>query len=210
MTTLLEMYNLALANIRETSLATIGESREARYQLDLFYDTDLQWMMEAGFWKFAIRTVKIDYDPNTASAFGPSRVFNKPTDWVKTYLVSASENLDPPLDGWLEEGGVFIADVTTIYLRYVSNSDEGFGYDMARWTARFKSAFSWRLSSSIAPKIMGASEASKAGIEAKADRALKEALTFEAMREPTRRMPDGRWNQNRFGGRRSSDYWRYS
>lgn len=209
MTTQLEMYNLALGNIRETILASVSEAREARYQLDLYYDTDLQWMLEAGFWKFAMRTVKIDYDPDTSTAFGAQRVFNKPADWIRTYIVSAAEALDPPLDGWLEEGNVFIADVPTIYVRYVSNSDSGFGYDMNRWTARFKTAFAARLSNSIAPKIMGASEATKAGLTGDADRKLKEALTFEALREPTRRPPNGRWNQNRFGGRRSSDYWRY-
>lgn len=209
MTTQLEMYNLALSNIRESTLVDLNETREARYQLDLHYEQDLKWMLEAGFWKFAMRSVKIDYDPNTAAAFGPSRVFNKPDDWIRTYVVSGNENMDPPLDDWLEEGNVFIAASSPIYVRYVSNSDSGYGYDMTRWTARFVTAFAWRLSTSIAPKIMGASEASKAGIEATAKSKLGEALTFEALREPTRRPPNGRWNQGRFGGRRSSDYWRY-
>lgn len=204
MTTQLEIYNLALSNIRESKLASLAENRESRYQLDLRYAQDLAWMLEAGFWKFAMRTVRIDYDPNTASAFGPSRVFNKPADWVRTYLVSGSERLDPPLDDWLEEGNVFLADVTPIYVRYVSNSPTGYGGDINRWTARFIDAFAWRLSSSIAPKIMGASEASKAKIEESQDRKLKEALVFEAMREPTRRPPDGRWNRARTSGYRGS------
>lgn len=204
MPTVLEVYNLALAHIRETKLAAVDEAREARYVLDTFYTEDLKWMLEAGFWKFAMRTVKIDYDPDTAPAFGMSRVFNKPDDWVRTYLVSGSDRLDPPLDEWLEEGNVFIADLDTIYVRYVSNSETGYGGDRTRWTARFTTAFSWRLAASIAPKIMGASESSKAGISDEADKALKEALTFEAMREPTRRPPDGRWNRARFSGYRGS------
>lgn len=204
MTTQLEIYNLALANIRESPLAAVNEAREARYILDLFYDQDLKFMLEAGFWKFALRTVKIEYDPDTAPTFGPSRVFNKPTDWVKTYIVSASERLDPPLDDWMEEGNVFLADVDPIYVRYVSNDETSYGMNMDRWTARFVSAFSWRLSNSIAPKLMGASESSKAGLEEKADRALKEALAFEAMREPNKRAPQGRWNSNRFKGYRGN------
>lgn len=201
MPTQLEMYNLALSHIRETQLAAVDEAREARYVLDTFYTQDRKWMLEAGFWKFALRTVKIDYDPDTAPTFGLSRVFNKPEDWVRTYVVSASEHLDPPLDNWLEEGNVFLADVTPIYVRYVSNSATGYGLDTDRWTARFIHAFSWRLAASIAPKIMGASESSKAGIREEADRALKEALAFEAMREPTRRPSSGRWNADRFRGR---------
>ncbi len=201
MTTQLEIYNLALSHIKESALAAVDEAREARYQLDLHYAQDLKFMLEAGFWKFAMRTVKIEFDPDTAPTFGPSRVFNKPADWVRTYLLSASDRLDPPLDDWLEEGNVFLADVTPIYVRYVSNSATGYGMDMNRWTARFVTAFSWRLSTSIAPKIMGASEASKGNLADQADRALKEALTFEAMREPTRRPPQGKWNTNRFRGR---------
>lgn len=204
MTSQLEIYNLALSHIRESKLASLSEAREARYQLDLYYDQDLKWMLEAGFWKFALRTVKIDYDPDTATAFGASRVFNKPTDWVRTYLVSASERLDPPLEEWVEEGNAFIADVTPIYVRYVSNESSGYGMDMTRWTARFIDAFTWRLASSIAPKIMGASEASKAKIEESQDRKLKEALAFEAMREPNRRPPAGKWNQSRFRGYRGN------
>jgi hypothetical protein len=203
-TTQLEIYNLALSHIKETQLAAVDEAREARYVLDTHYDQDLRWMLEAGFWKFAMRTVKIDYDPDTATAFGMSRVFNKPEDWVRTYLVSGSERLDPPLDDWIEEGNTFIADVTPIYVRYVSNSETGYGMDMTRWTARFIEAFSWRLAHSIAPKITGASDNSKGGIKDSADNALKEALTFEAMREPSRRPPDGRWNKARFSGYRGS------
>jgi hypothetical protein len=119
-------------------------------------------------------------------------------------MVSGSDRLDPPLDDWLEESNAFLADVSPIYVRYVSNSDTGYGLDMDKWTARFVEAFAWRLSSSIAPKLMGASESSKAKIEDKADRALKEALVFEAMREPTRRPPQGRWNGNRFKGYRGN------
>ena len=204
MTTQLEIYNLALAHIKETKLAAVDEVREARYQLDLFYDQDLALMLEAGFWKFAMRTVKIDYDPDTAPDFGPSRVFNKPADWVRTYLVSASERLDPPLEDWLEEGNTFIADVAPIYVRYVSNSDTGYGMDMGRWTARFVRAFAMRLAASIAPKIMGTSDAAKANLTMDADRALKEALAFEAMREPTRRPPQGSWNSSRFRGYRGN------
>jgi len=208
MVTKLQLYNLALAHIREPQLAVITEAREARYQLDTFYDQDLAFMLEAGFWKFAMRTVQIDYDPAHAGAFGASYVFNKPADWVRTYLVSASEYLDPPLDNWLEEGNVFLSDTTPIFVRYVSNSATGFGLDMTRWTARFVEAFSRRLSASIAPKVTGASESALGGLINQADRSLKEALVFEAMREPTRRPPAGRWNGNRF--RRSSHYYRYA
>lgn len=203
MPTKLEVYNLALLNIRESKLSSLTENREARRNLDSFYDTDLQWMMEAGFWKFALRSVSITADPDTSTAFGQTKVFNKPADWVKTYIVSSSEMMEPMLDGWIEEGNAFISDVDPLYVRYVSNSDDGYGYDLSRWTARFTKAMSWKLSASIAPKTTGASDNALENIERKADKALKDALTFEAMREPNRGLPEGRWNNSRFRGRGS-------
>jgi len=211
MTTQLEIYNLALSHLKETKLATIDEARESRYVLDDWYDQTLKWMMEAGFWKFAMRTVSITSDPDTTASFGYSYVFNKPSDWVKTYLVSGSEYLDPPLENWIEEGNAFHADIDPIYLRYVSNSDEGYGHDMDRWTARFVQAFSRRLAANVAPKITGSSESFKSDLDGKADSELSKALSFEALREPVKRPPDGRWNRTRLGGRRGqSDWYRYS
>lgn len=209
MPTQLQMYNLALLNIKETVLASISENREARYVLDAFYGQTLKEMIEAGFWKFAIRTVQIAADAAITPAFGYPNAFNLPSDWVKTYQVSASETLDPPLDDWIEESNVFMSNVTPIYLRYVSNQANGYGYDGDRWTGRFVKAFSWRLSAAISPKAMGASENSKGSIDQLADDYLKQALSFEALREPPRRIQPGKWNKGRMGRRSNSDYWRY-
>jgi hypothetical protein len=211
MPTQLEMYNLALSHLKETSLADISEDREARYVLDDWYAQTLKWMIEAGFWKFALRTVKIEADPLVTGAFGPSKIFSLPTDWVRTYIVSASEFLDPPLDEWLEESSGIIADVDPIYMRYVSNYDDGYGYDNTRWTGRFIDAFSYKLAENTAPRISGFSDAALKKLEDKADRKLKEALALEAMREPARRLPQGEWNSARHGSRGGrADYWRYA
>lgn len=211
MPTVLEVYNLALYHLKQSKLAAIDEAVEARYALDDWYDQTLKWMMEAGFWKFAMRSVSITNDPDTATSFGFQYVFNKPSDWVKTYQVSGSEYFDPPLDNWIEEGNAFLSDVTPIYLRYVSNSDEGYGYDLDRWTARFVQAFSLRLATNVAGRLTGMSNKDLDDLSAKSDSELQKALSFEALREPAKRPPVGRWNQARNGGRRGqSDWYRYS
>lgn len=211
MTTKLQVYNMALLNIKESKLASLTEGREARRVLDEFYDHELQLIMEAGFWKFALRSVKITSDPSTVPDFGPRYAFNKPNDWVRTYEVSGSEALQPPLEDWLEESNAILADVDPLYMRYVSNSDDGYGHDLDRWTARFVRAFSWALSASIAPKVTGASGDAMERIEEQRKKTLAEALAFEAMREPMKRPPQGRWNTGRFGGSRGrSDYYRFA
>jgi hypothetical protein len=211
MPTQLEVYNLALYHLKETKLAAIDEARESRYVLDDWWDQTLQFQMEAGFWKFAIRSVSITADPDTATSFGYTHVFNKPSDWVRTYLLSASEYFDPPLEDWVEEGNAFLSDVTPIYLRYVSNSDDGYGYDLDRWTARFTQAMASRLALNCAGKITGSSDSFIKDLTDRADMDLAKALSFEAMRDPNRRPPQGRWNSARNGrsGRRA-DYWRFA
>ncbi len=210
MPTQLEVYNLALLNLKETPLAAVDEAREARYVLDAWWTQTRKVMIEAGFWKFAMRTVEITENTGAAPAFGLSRAFDKPSDWARTYLVSGAENLDPPLDDWQEEGGYLIAEASPLYLRYVSNGAT-YGYDTTKWTGRFVQAFAARLASDCARKITGASANDMKLLKDEADSELAKALSFEALREPNRRPPQGRWNQDRFGRRGGrADYWRYA
>lgn len=204
MPTKFDVYNQALLRLRETPLATITEPREARYALDAFWDIVLQEMLEAGFWKFAMRTVRITKDPSVNPTFGMPNAFNKPADWVKTYMVSASEMLDVPLDEWQDESRQIFASVEPIYLRYISNSSVGYGCDPTSWTARFVKAFAFELAYRIAPKVTGASDSLMQSLESDKAIALSAALSFEALREPSKRLQEGRWNQSRRANGRSA------
>lgn len=206
MTTKLDIFNQALLHLRESALSSLSENREARRVLDTFYADVLSFCLEAGFWKFAIRTIKIDADAAITPEFGPQYAFNKPTDWVKTYAVSASETLVPPLDDWLEESNLFFSNVTPIYLRYVSNADPGYGFDLTRWTSKFTKAVVMELAWRICPKVTGSSDAKKDDIEKDKVKAMAEAKAFEALREPSRHPPQGRWNSSRFARRNGGDW----
>lgn len=210
MTDQLSIYNQALLRIRESALA-VGEVREASRVLDAFWDDVRREMLEAGFWKFAIRAVQISKDAAITPQFGLANAFTKPNDWVKTYQVSGSEFFDPPLDDWIEESNKFFADADPVYLRYVSSSSTGYGYDPSRWTSRFIKAFAFELAWRGAPKIAGASGDFMEKLEQDKKSALSQALSFEALREPTRRPPQGRWASSRFGrGTGRADGWRYA
>lgn len=209
MATQLQIYNLALNLLKETKLADLTEAREARYVLDDWWSQTRQWMLEAGFWKFALRSASITQDTLIVPEFGPPLAHNKPDDWVKTYAVSASERFDPLLESWLEEIGNIFCDVTPIYIRYVSN-DANYGLDMTKWTARFVQAFAARLAANVCGKVSGSSEGLKDKLDKEADTALSIALSFEAMREPNRRPSEGRWNQARRGRHGRADWYRYA
>ena len=89
--------------------------------------------------------------------------------------------------------------MTPLYLRYVSNSSSGYGYDLARWTARFEKAVAFELAVRIAPKASGSSDSLIERLQADALKAKSDALAYEALRNPPRRLPEGRWNRTRWG-----------
>lgn len=199
MTTKLQLYNLALAKMKASALVTLTDRSEARRSLDVQYDQVLKYLLEAGFWKFAMRTVEITQDETVTPSFGYAEAFNMPSDWVRTYEVSLSENLVPPLDDWIEESNLFFAHGGPLYVRYVSNSDSGYGLDLSRWTGRFIRAVAYELAAQAAPKATGSSDSFADSLQKDAIIALSEAKMFEALREPSKRLPQGRWNAGRFG-----------
>lgn len=209
MPTKLEVYNLALLQLKASVLASLAERVEARYVLDALWPTVVAGMLEEGYWKFGMRSVQITKDQAVVPAFGYTSAFNKPIDWVKTYDLSLSENFSPPLGDWIEEGNMLFAHADPIYFRYVSNSDAGYGMDMARWTARFTTALAFRLAWRASPKATGTSDNFTKKLEDDYSLALSQAKSFEALREPSKRLPQGRWNSGRFSqnsGRFSGGY----
>jgi hypothetical protein len=203
MTTKLALYNQALLHIKESPLGTDGllEIRESRYYLDVVYADVFKYILESGFWKFAMRTVQIDADTAITPAFGLPHAFNMPEDWVKTYQVSGSPNVEsgPPLENWVEEANCLWANINPIYLRYVSNSDTGYGGDLSRWTAKATFAFATELGWRIVGKATGMTSSDKKNLEDEKKAALSTAISSEALREPTRRPQEGRWAGSRGG-----------
>jgi len=201
-TTKLAVYNQALIQLKQSSLVSITEEIEARYVLDTLYDAVTKEMLEKGHWTFAMRSVEITQDTAITPAFGYSKAFNKPDDWVRTYAISMNEFFNPLFYDWTEEAGLLFADSAPIYLRYVSNDANGYGMDLALWTGRFTKAVAFEMAYRGAPKIAGSSDSFAEKLEGDAARAVDEALQFEALREPGKQLPQGRWTQDRFNHRR--------
>lgn len=206
MTDKLSLYNRALFHCQTRRLADLTEDVEPRHHLDLHYDDVLKYMIEQGYWKFALRTVHITKDPAIVPTFGYSCAFNHPSDFVKTYQLSANDRFEPPLWDWIDESNLFWADQEEVYLRYVSNSASGYGYDLTRWTGKFEEAFVRELAFRVAPRLPG-SKADMEALHTLKEDMLAEALTFEAQKEPSKRPPVGRWANARFRGMsRRPDY----
>lgn len=209
MATKLGVYNQALAHCHTTRLVSLVEAREARFALDEVYDEVLKNMLEAGFWRFAMRMVQIDYDATITPAFGYRYAHNKPEDWVKTFHVTTDEFGDFPLDRFNDEADQIFADSTPVFLRYVSNDDAGYGLNLTKWTARFTLATELELAWRVCGPVTGSSDSLKGSLEKQKMLALSTATSFEALREPTRRPQEGNWAGSRGGRRWGSSWFRY-
>lgn len=139
----LEVWNAALVEVGEGTLASLTEARKPRYVLDAVYSRVVQDCLESGDWNFATEFARLDGDTGIAvsdtgagQSIGYKYGFEKPTDWVRTAGVSLDENFSTPLIDYADEGGRLYADSTPLYFKWVSN-DTGYGLEIATWPRSF-------------------------------------------------------------------------
>jgi hypothetical protein len=203
MATKLIVYNQALRLMGERRLASLSEARSARYHLDDAYDDSLAACLEQGMWNFAMRSVQIDASDSVTPAFGFAYAFTKPDDWVRTYIMSASDRLDPQLLGnqYNDEAGYWYADVDPLYIKYVSN-DTTYGGDLSLWPESFTNYVAASLAVTTCPVIRSDAAAKMESLEKKEARAKADARTKDAMNEGPLFPPAGSWTTARSRGSR--------
>ena len=194
------VYNASLLLVGERKLASLTENREPRRLLDDVFDGGaVKTCLEAGFWNFGTRALKIEFDPSVAPDFGFTRAFAKPPDWVRTAVVSASEYFKPPFKGhqFADEAGFWFADIRVLYAKIVSDGAD-YGGDLGTWPESFARYFENYLASRIAWKITRSKETVTA-INDELKRLLKGAAAKDAMNEGAAFSPEGSWNRARRG-----------
>lgn len=203
MSTQLDLYNAALLLCGDRSLASLTEEREPRRLLDQAWaDGAVDFCLEEGQWYFAMRGVRIDFEPSIEPDFGYRRVFTKPADWILTAAVCEEEFFRVPLVRYFDEAGFWYSDLDTIYVRYVSN-DALFGGDMGSWPRSFYNFVAAHLASKIILKL-GNDSVIKGEILKALKEAKKDAKNRNAMAQPTLFPAQGSWTKarNRFLNRR--------
>lgn len=205
MTSKLEIYNLALGHLGERKVSSLTEAREPRRVLDDFYDAVMAYCLERGFWNWAVRTVEQASSDSYDPPFGQQYAFEKPTDWVRTYTISANESLTPPLLDVVDEGGLWYSNADPLYIRYLSNGTT-WGMDLSLWSASFTEYVALRLACRACKRITGNMPNEDLLREEK--RSLAIAKSKDAMDEAPGFPPTGTWAASRrFGG---SDQRRYN
>jgi hypothetical protein len=205
----LALYNAALLLCGERFLASLVEDREPRRLLDQVYNTNgVDYLLEQGQWFFAMRTVMIDYDPAIAPTFGYRKAFTKPSDWRQTCAVCSDEFFRTPLLGYADEPGGWYADITPIYVKYISN-DLAFGGDLSKWPASFCDYAAAYFATRIISKLAGDKSAQETALygppgqpeKGILGRTKHAAKTQAAFGQPPQYVAQGNWTRARRGRR---------
>lgn len=206
-TTQLQLYNGALRKLGQRTIASLSVNEESRRLLDdAWADGLVQNCLEDGFWSFALRSTKLDYDPSITPAWGPRYAFQRPSDFVRTFSLSQDESQYTPLEQYKIEAKIWYSNITPIYLTYVS-LDPAYGLDYSKWPQSFGTYVEFALAQQIGPRLT-ASTPKMDGFDKKVRVALATARTQDSMEQPTRPTAPGRWARSRgagmgFGSRRS-------
>lgn len=207
MATKLGLYNGALALLGQRKLANPTEPVESRRLLDEVYDDMRLLALEAGFWKFALRTSMLSYTDSVVVDFGYAHAFEKPADLLRVHKLCEDEMLQVPLIDFSEEGSFWFAHSTELYISYVS-THASYGLDISKWTPSFVNYFQHLLAERIVHRLSPPADVGKQGnnnLERKLKLALSEAQAKDAMQGPPMFHPTGTWTSARSGHGRRRD-----
>ena len=125
---------------------------------------------------------------------------DKPDDWLRTDALSADQYARIPLLDYDDRADFWLADIDTIYVRYISN-DAQYGLDLGRWPESFTRYVEFVLACETCEQIV-TSDSKLEGLEKRRDKAFSKASSTDAMNEPAVKfMPPGRLVSSRWGGR---------
>lgn len=210
MPTRLSIYNGALRICGERRLASLTENVKARHELDGVWNDGegVKQCLESAPWKFAKRSVRLDYDPDYSRDFGYQYAFEKPSDFALTIAVSGEEYFRAGLEQYDDEAGWWFADVQPLYVQYVS-TDTAFGMDLSLWPAKFTEYVETFFASKVVMSLSGDKNKHEAinkphgGMLAVA---LSNAKSQDAFGGAPRRPAEGSWAGARRGRSRGDRY----
>jgi hypothetical protein len=186
----------------ERPIASLSEPVKARRSLDVVWDDNgVRYCLEQGQWQFAMRTERIDHDPDVSVEFGYQFAFNKPDDWVLTSAFCSDERFHCPLPLYHDETDFWYSDTDPVYVRYVSD-DAAYGGDLSRWPSTFCDYVATYFASktvldiSASRDILAEITRPRTGL---LDRALLKAKNRAAMTQGAQRAAPGAWVMARAG-----------
>src|SRR3990167_3309042 len=196
-TTKLKLFNMALGELGQSTVAATSETGLNPTTLNDAYDDTVRYCLEQGMWNFAMNASQLATEGGTA-AFGYTYPYQKPAGWIRTIRLSASNTYWPPLEDYEDALGQIQANVNPLYAAYTATNG---GLNLTGWPDTFSLYVACELGHRIAKRI-GAADDARDAIEKRRNQTLADALTKDAMNEGVRYPPEGRWVMSRRGSRR--------
>lgn len=205
-TTRLQLYNDALLLCGERAISSLTVTEDTRRVLDQVWNNGgVDACLEEGQWQFAMRTIRIDYDPGIEPDYGYTRAFDKPSDWILTSALCSDEFFNTPVLRYSDEAGYWFSDLDILYVRYVSN-DASYGGDLSLWPKSFTEFVAAHFASQFILRQSGDKEKLRLFINPEnpkhsiRGRALLKAKSRCAMASPTSFPARGGWTSARTRG----------
>lgn len=197
MTTKLGLYNIALGSYVGTQrLANLTENVASRHALDSVYDSGLQFMLEQGLWKFALKTVNLT-PSRVDAAFHRQYRYPLPVDFVRLARISADNRFDVnrELLDYVEENGSLYTDSPTLWIQHVSNAATH-GLNLALYPANYEQAVaSWLAYQSVLP--ISKDKGDRADLLRLHGKTLADSRRLDAVDEAVKSKPSGSWPRAR-------------
>lgn len=198
MTDQLTLYNGCLRVCGVRQLATLTDDTQSRYEIDSIWDDGwVQGCLEEGLWHHAMRTMGLTYSPSVEPPFGLRYAFDKPTDLVRIAAICSDEWFTQPIIQLQDDANFWFCDLTTIYIRYVSN-DPAYGMDMSLWPQTFVKMVEAQGAVQVIERLKDSDQ--------DLDRVTKIYMTArtnakakDAQKESPQFPPEGAWNKARRG-----------
>ena len=205
MATQLGIYQKTMLTLGARAINSLTQMNDQRDVIDGFYSSIVATCLEQSYWKFAARSVQLDYDSGVTPSFGFSYAISKPTDWIRTYLISASATFDPPLLNYQDENQYWWTNDSTVFVRYISNDATLGGLDLFQWPQSFENYVITALATACRPRFPECPIPIEA-LKKQEKAALLDARSKDAMNEPPRFPPRGSWVNARHSGASPPDW----
>jgi hypothetical protein len=196
----LSIYNAAARACGERRIASLTATDPIRYELDEVWTNNfVRGCLEDGLWNFALRTSQWDYDTSYTAPFGYAYRFDKQSDHVRLAEIADDEFFRTPLLRFQDEGSYIFADLQTIYVRYVSDG-ASYGTDYSKWPDSFTRYAEHKLALQVIKTLTDA-KVDADDLRGMTANLLTVAKSRDAMKDPTKFLPESSWNAARRGNR---------
>lgn len=202
----LQIFKGALRLIgNNAGLSSLTEVSAARNALEDAWTPAGEYLLAKGLWNFAMRSVEIDASDSLTTAFGYTKVFEKPDDWVRTAWISDRPESEGPgtFEDFEDKTDYWLADIEPLYVSYVSN-DEDYGWNVGAWRQPFAKAFEAYLAFECGLPI-SSDKGNRNDLFSLFKSRLQDAKTLDAVDERVKRSPPGRLVRARITSRNQKD-----